>query len=174
MLECQAVLDLGDLGKHVSAKLPRRVPTPCIGVCSTGLGDEVCRGCKRFAHEVIDWNAYTEEQKRVIDQRLEDFLGQVVANKLTVFDPDLLELQLQLQQIRYSAHRSPLVWAFELLRAGASQIDDPADFGLRLRPAFERRPLTQLREDIDREFYLLSEAHYDRYMRAGALRDEVS
>ena len=26
-------------------------------------------------------------------------------------------------------------------------------------------PLTDLREQIDREFYILSDAHYDRYMR---------
>ncbi|MDC1160500.1 DUF1289 domain-containing protein, partial [Luminiphilus sp.] len=25
------------------------IRTPCIGVCSTGVGDVVCRGCKRFA-----------------------------------------------------------------------------------------------------------------------------
>ena len=39
------------------------VKTPCIGVCSTGIGDSVCRGCKRFSHEVIDWNSYSQEQK---------------------------------------------------------------------------------------------------------------
>ena len=52
-----------------------RVKTPCIGVCSTGIGDSVCRGCKRFSHEVIQWNGYTEEQKRIVDQRLSDFLS---------------------------------------------------------------------------------------------------
>ena len=46
------------------------VKTPCIGVCSTGIGDSVCRGCKRFAHEVIDWNSYTPEQKDIVDRRL--------------------------------------------------------------------------------------------------------
>ncbi|MEL0305883.1 MAG: DUF1289 domain-containing protein, partial [Halieaceae bacterium] len=40
------------------------IRTPCIGVCSTGVGDVVCRGCKRFAHEVIDWNGYSPEQKQ--------------------------------------------------------------------------------------------------------------
>ena len=38
------------------------IRTPCIGVCSTGIGDAVCRGCKRFTHEVIDWNGYSTEQ----------------------------------------------------------------------------------------------------------------
>ncbi|MEM9624509.1 MAG: DUF1289 domain-containing protein, partial [Pseudomonadota bacterium] len=32
--------------------------TPCVGICSTTYGDLVCRGCKRFAHEIVQWNAY--------------------------------------------------------------------------------------------------------------------
>lgn len=146
-------------------QLADRIPTPCIGVCSTGIGDSVCRGCKRYAHEVIAWNSYSQEQKRIIDQRLDHFLSQVVANKLEVVDAALLEQQLQLQQVRYPRHRSPYVWVFELLRAGASQIQDPATFGLLIHPAFRDWPLHELREAIDREFFELSEAHYDRYMR---------
>ncbi|MCZ6890305.1 MAG: DUF1289 domain-containing protein, partial [Gammaproteobacteria bacterium] len=37
--------------------------TPCIGICSTTYGDLVCRGCKRYAHEIVDWNRYTEDQR---------------------------------------------------------------------------------------------------------------
>ncbi|MCF8976542.1 DUF1289 domain-containing protein, partial [Pseudomonas edaphica] len=28
------------------------IKTPCVGLCSTVYGDLVCRGCKRFHHEV--------------------------------------------------------------------------------------------------------------------------
>ena len=28
---------------------------PCIGVCSTTYGDDICKGCKRFRHEVSSW-----------------------------------------------------------------------------------------------------------------------
>ncbi len=142
-----------------------RVTTPCIGVCSTALGDTVCRGCKRFSHEVIDWNGYSEEQKRVVDQRLDEFLSQVVANKLQIVDAALLEWQLQTQQIRYKAHKRPEIWAFTLLKAGATQIVDPAEFGLVIDAQFRDVPLPQLRDMIDREFYILSEAHYERYMK---------
>lgn len=38
------------------------IKTPCIGLCSTVYGDLVCRGCKRFHHEVIQWNGYGEEE----------------------------------------------------------------------------------------------------------------
>lgn len=143
--------------------LSPRVLTPCIGVCSTALGDEVCRGCKRYAHEVIDWNGYTEAQKRAIDRRLDDFLVQVVSNKLQVVDPALLEWQLQVQQVRYQPHKHPATWAFRLLKAGAAQIREPERFGLRIDAQFRDVPLPELRDMIDEEFYILSEAHYERY-----------
>jgi predicted Fe-S protein YdhL (DUF1289 family) len=141
-----------------------RVPTPCIGVCSTGIGDVVCRGCKRYAHEVIDWNSYTDVQKRAISARLDQFLTQIVAAKLTVFDAQLLESQLRAQRVRYSAHKSPLVWVFELLRAGAKQIADSSKFGFVVDENYRQIGMPALREQIDREFFILSEAHYQRYI----------
>mgnify|MGYP001947416590 CR=1 FL=1 len=149
----------------MSETLLPRVTTPCIGVCSTALGDAVCRGCKRFSHEVIHWNAYTQAQKRTIDARLDGFLSQVVRNKLTVIDTKLLEWQLQTQQIAYKPHKPPEVWAFALLRAGAQQIRDPGEFGLRLDAQYRGVSLLDLKDMIDREFYILSEAHYERYMK---------
>ena len=37
----------------------------------TTYGDEVCRGCKRFQHEVIQWNSYSDQQKEIVWNRLE-------------------------------------------------------------------------------------------------------
>ena len=150
----------------VAEKLPARIPTPCIGVCSTGIGDVVCRGCKRYAHEVIHWNSYSDEQKRAIDTRLDVLLAQVVGAKLRVIDHALLAAQLQAQQLRYPKHKGPLVWVFELLRAGASQIGATQAFGFEVLPGYRHMTMPALREQIDREFYLLSEAHYQRYIGA--------
>ena len=144
--------------------LDRLVKTPCIGVCSTGIGDSVCRGCKRFAHEVIDWNSYTPAQKEVVDRRLAGFLSQCVSNKLRVTDKALLKWQLQVQQVSYSRHHDEYCWVFSLIKAGASQIANTADYGFELDRAYRATPLAELREQIDREFYILSEAHYERYM----------
>lgn len=85
------------------------VKTPCIGICSTGIGDSVCRGCKRFAHEVIHWNAYTQDQKLIIAQRLEAFLVQIVENFFVVQDKKLLLSQITHQQIQFKSAlgRSP-------------------------------------------------------------------
>lgn len=149
----------------------QKVKTPCIGVCSTGIGDSVCRGCKRFSHEVIHWNAYTENQKQIIDQRLAGFLAKIVATKLNLLDQSLLKRQLEAQQINYPSHKSAYIWAYELLRAGASQIDNLSNYGLQLNAAYSDYPLKQLRLLIDEEFYLLSCAHYERYFELG--KDKV-
>lgn len=44
--------------------------SPCIGICSTGLGDEVCRGCGRTFFEVTNWALFDDAQKRAINARL--------------------------------------------------------------------------------------------------------
>ena len=110
-------------------KLFHSIRTPCIGVCSTGIGDSVCRGCKRFDHEVILWNSYTHDQKVAIDIRLDELLTQVVSLRLRIVDEPLLQKQLQTQQIPYEKNRNPYCWLFELLRAGAGQIDDTLIYG---------------------------------------------
>lgn len=150
---------------YVPAAQLETVKTPCIGVCSTGIGDSVCRGCKRYAHEVINWNGYSLDQRRVIDRRLSEFLARIVESKLEVVDQKLLRSQLDAQQLKYSAYKSPYIWAYELLRAGASQIEQPRQFGFNLHREFRQIPLVQLRRDIDEEFYILSEAHYQRYFQ---------
>ncbi|MCF5354547.1 DUF1289 domain-containing protein, partial [Pseudomonas syringae] len=70
------------------------IKTPCVGLCSTVYGDLVCRGCKRFHHEVIHWNGYNEDEKRAVWLRLEQLLVQVMTAKLEVFDADRLRAQL--------------------------------------------------------------------------------
>lgn len=146
-------------------ELVARVKTPCIGVCSTGIGDSVCRGCKRFAHEVIHWNGYSEGQKRIVDQRLEHFLAQIVETKLRVVDAQRLQWHLDIQQIPYPRHKHPAIWAYELLRAGASQLVDLSQYGLELDAEYAETGLSQLRHAIDAEFFILSEAYYQRYFQ---------
>ncbi|MCV6625205.1 MAG: DUF1289 domain-containing protein [Cellvibrionaceae bacterium] len=143
-----------------------RVKTPCIGICSTSIGDEVCRGCKRFSHEVIDWNAYNESQRRLIAERLEGFLIQVVANKVQVVDAALLETQMRHQNIRFDERQNPYCWVFKLLEAGASQVQ-PASYGLQLTHAWAEQPLVEIKDAIDKDFYALSCAYYERYIAPG-------
>lgn len=144
--------------------LDQPVKTPCIGVCSTGIGDAVCRGCKRFSHEVIHWNSYTPAQKQIIDDRLSGFLAQCVSNAVTITDPTLLQWQLDVQKIRYVRNHDAYCWVFSLLKAGAQQINNTQEFGFEVNMHYRELPLTELRDAIDQQFYALSEGHYQRYM----------
>lgn len=150
------------------------VKTPCVGICSTGIGDSVCRGCKRFAHEVIHWNGYSQAQKRIIAQRLEGFLAKIVANHIRVLDETLLLAQIRHQQIQFNPEQNAYCWVFDLLRAGASQIDNLGVYGLALRPAWAQHSLGEIRDLIDQDYYALSCAYYERYINPHFATAEVA
>jgi hypothetical protein len=149
------------------------IKTPCVGLCSTVYGDLVCRGCKRFHHEVIHWNGYDDAQKRAVWLRLEQLLVQVMMAKLEVFDKGLLRQQLEQRSIRFVAQQSEYCWAYQLIARGARMIRDLEAYGMVLLPEFRDWELPQLRDAIDREFFLLSEAHYQRYIAPSFLRDAL-
>lgn len=50
---------------------PVRPESPCVALCSTALGDEICRGCGRTFTEVANWVAMTEAEREAVWQRLE-------------------------------------------------------------------------------------------------------
>ena len=145
------------------------VKTPCIGVCSTGIGDRVCRGCKRFAHEVIHWNSYNNAQKLLIEQRLEDFLSRCVRNRLLVTDSELLRQQLLDQRIAYPEQRDCYCWAYCLLKARGDHLAEPEAYGLSIDAQCRHLTLRQLRLAIDEEYFVLSDAYYERYVSASKL-----
>lgn len=149
----------------------QRIKTPCVGLCSTVYGDLVCRGCKRFHHEVVNWNLYGDEQKYAVWRRLEILLVQVMAAKLEVFDPARLRQQLEQRSIRFAPEQSPYCWAYQLIARGARVINQLDAYGMVLLPEFRDWTLPALRDAIDREFFLLSEAHYQRYIAPSFLRD---
>jgi predicted Fe-S protein YdhL (DUF1289 family) len=137
--------------------------TPCVGICSTSIAGSVCRGCKRYAHEVIRWNSYTATERESIWRRLEQFRCTIISNWLEVFDDKLLKAQLEKQRIKFNPALDARAWAYDLLRAGASQIEDPAAYGLRLLPRCQDMALIAVNEEIEKEYLALSEAHYARY-----------
>jgi len=44
--------------------------TPCIAICSTSQGDEVCKGCGRTFEEVQHWLAMSPVEKRITWRRI--------------------------------------------------------------------------------------------------------
>ena len=80
--------------------IKKRRPTPCVGICSTTFGDLVCRGCKRFSHEIVDWNSYDDAQKETIWERLETFKKQVVRQIVRFKDQDRFQSAIAAQKIK--------------------------------------------------------------------------
>ena len=139
-----------------------RSTTPCLGICSTTYGDSVCKGCKRFVHEVIDWNKFNSEEKELVNARLEEIKIIVLKNRFLVSDKDLLAAKLKENAIRFNNSIDPLTWIFDLLRASGSQELDLEKFGIK---TLISEALPKIREQINKEFLELSEAHYDRYFK---------
>jgi predicted Fe-S protein YdhL (DUF1289 family) len=43
---------------------------PCIAICSTSQGDDICKGCGRSFDEVQNWTVMTPGEKRVTWRRI--------------------------------------------------------------------------------------------------------
>ena len=140
------------------------VKTPCIGVCSTVFGDEVCRGCKRFQNEVIDWNGYQDSQKIAVLSRLESLKTQIMESKISIVNKKLLQNQLDTLDIKYVIDDNPFCWVFDLLRQASQSIDSLQDFGVVLKDGVENN-LFELKKVIESELFSLSEAHFQRYFK---------
>jgi len=147
---------------------PRRERTsPCIGVCSTTFGDLVCRGCKRFAHEVVDWNGYEEDQRLAIWRRLAALRDASVAAFVSVADADALEAAAARMHIAPVPEQTPLTLAYETLRRTRGAPDFAA-LGLATSPAGAAIPPAELFATISREFLTRSTAAYERNFRIPA------
>ena len=144
--------------------MERKVKTPCVGVCSTGFGDEVCRGCKRFQHEVIEWNGYTDFEKEIVWNRLESLKVLIMKSKIFIEDEILLKTKLDTLKISYYDKVDPYCWIFDLIKQASQSITDLSEFGL--RPLSKStQDLVELKRLIEEELFVLSEAHYHRYFR---------
>ena len=106
-----------------------RSTTPCLGICSTTYGDDVCKGCKRFVHEIMSWPNYAQDESALVNDRLEKFKVLILQDRFKVHDSDLFEIKLKEKAINYNNSMDPLTWIFDLLRAAGSQDLDLEQFG---------------------------------------------
>jgi len=120
-------------------------------------------GCKRFHHEVVRWNAYNDEQKQAVLERLDKLLAPLVKRRFELIDAEVLRKQLISQGIRFCQTQSPYCWICALLARRARQITSLADYGLALRQEVRQQSLPELYQAIESEFFELSEAYYQRY-----------
>ena len=140
----------------------KRSSTPCLGICSTTFGDEVCKGCKRFAHEIVSWTKYSEQEREIVNDRIEKFKITILQNRFKIVDSNLLATKLQEKAINYNHSLDPLTWIFDLFRAAGSQSFNLSEYGIKELVNFEPKTI---KDEINDELLELSEAHHDRYFK---------
>ena len=151
--------------------------TPCVGICSTTYGDLVCRGCKRFAHEIVQWNGYDDLQQEAVRERLQRVRDEVLSLLLVCHDEALLQnalsdaglqdldlMEAQYQLLRFMVRREqPLASAGLALAADASELPVPANL-----PADQVLDTLHLMQLLDSETYQRAKAHYERNFKVPA------
>ena len=140
----------------------KRSSTPCLGICSTTFGDEVCKGCKRFAHEIVSWTKYSLEEREIINDRLEKFKIKILRDRFKIIDSNLLAARLEEKAINFNHSLDPLTWIFDLFRAAGSQEFDLSNYGIESLDHFNPKTI---KDDINNELLQLSEAHHERYFK---------
>jgi len=140
-----------------------RSSTPCIGICSTTFGDDVCKGCKRFSHEITNWGKFSTDERAVVNSRLEQFKTTILEEKFTISDSELFESKMNEFSINFNSSLEPITWIFDLLRASSNKDLNVNDFGVEILPAFSDLSLIELRDLINKEMLQLSEAHYYKF-----------
>jgi len=140
------------------------VKTPCIGICSTtSFGDRICRGCKRFGFEVINWNQYSEQEKRAVLTRIDQLTSQRIATRFRIFSVEKLQQALDDYRFFYDRQMSPYCWLHNLLQKRLYRISSLSELGVELMPDYVDVPVQQLLQDINEELFTRSEAHFERY-----------
>ena len=140
-----------------------RSSTPCIGICSTTFGDDVCKGCKRFSHEITNWGKFSTDERAVVNSRLEQFKTTILEEKFSISDSELFESKMNEFSINFNSSLDPITWIFDLLRASSNKDLNVNDFGVEILPAFSDLSLIELRDLINQEMLQLSEAHYYKF-----------
>lgn len=138
------------------------VPTPCVGICSTTYGDTVCRGCRRYLHEVIDWNRYQDSEKRAVWARLDALMTQILPNHIQIDDAALLRQQLTAYRVPHRPEANDWACVYALLKVGAKHLQDIQPFGLRRVGPIAHEPLVTVKEAIQVELHDLASAYYER------------
>jgi len=120
----------------------------------------VCRGCRRFAHEIVEWNGYTEAQKASILERLKQIKSSVLSQHLVVSNESKFEkfckaLGFELIDINDQIYAvlSYLITKSESLDSAGLEV---------IRVGDESSGVAELMRFLESEMYLRAQAQYER------------
>ena len=110
--------------------MSQRIVSPCVGLCSTTVGDNVCRGCQRHDDEILHWLSFSTEQREQRMRELDRMRSDAASRFVEVLDAGQLEQQLLRHRIRFRQEQPALSRVVELLRVGRQQIKDVGRYGI--------------------------------------------
>jgi|OM-RGC.v1.021759562 Predicted Fe-S protein len=124
-----------------------KIETPCIGVCSTIYGDDICRGCHRTFDEIIKWNDFSVNQRDSVNLRLQSLQAKYLAKIFKIVDFELFtevlntnsllseRYKVLLNQVKTPANEMSLVYKIlkkHLKKFTINQNHDKNEFSSRL------------------------------------------
>jgi len=120
----------------------------------------VCRGCRRFSHEIVGWNGYTEEQKISILERLKQIKKEVVSQHLHIANHSRFEElceevgfeSVDLDEKKYAV-LAYLITKSEGLNFGGLEVKGLWKGSL---------DVSKLMSILESEMYVRAQAHYER------------
>ncbi|MFT4019963.1 MAG: DUF1289 domain-containing protein [Acinetobacter sp.] len=144
--------------------------TPCAGRCSTVFGDHVCRGCRRFNHEVIQWNTYTPEQQHTVWQRLDIQLDQILIPMLPHANLQHIEAFIQAKRQRMMDDASKGRKLYYALKICEKNREFTAESGL----GIQRTQVKPIWDEFERRILALAKASYDfAWLRADGISQSL-
>ena len=143
--------------------MQKKTRTPCVGICSTTFGDEVCRGCKRFYFEVIDWNKFNDDEKDSVWMRLESLKTQIIYSKIRKINSEKLHSKISELDLKIKTDLNEYCQIFDLIKLVSESFDDLTEFGVTFFD--ENINLEILKKDLEEELLALSKAHYSKYFK---------
>lgn len=144
--------------------------TPCAGRCSTVFGDAVCRGCRRFNHEVIQWNTYKAEQHTAVWQRLDAQLNQILIPMLPHADMAKVESFIASKRVRLRADATQGRKLYHALKLCEKNRHFTDDSGLEI----SYKQVRPLWDEFERRVLALANASYDlAFLRADSISQHL-
>lgn len=140
--------------------------TPCAGRCSTVFGDSVCRGCRRFNHEVIQWNTYTAEQHTSVWKRLDAQLDQILVPMLPFAQLTQVEAFILSKRVRLRDDASTGRKLYHALKICEKNKNLAQESGL----GIQDKQVKALWQEFERRTLALANASYDfAFLRADGM-----
>lgn len=141
--------------------------TPCAGRCSTVFGDLVCRGCRRYNHEVIHWNTYDSAQREAVWQRLDAQLDQILLPMLPSADVVQAQQFVQTKRVRIMPNASKGRCLYHALKLCEKMPYCADDSGL----GIHADQVKSIWQEFERRVLALAQASYDfAWLRADSMR----